>query len=88
MEDLCQHLSKKSSVVSPAEAQEMISSVIQALLLVENHLKNMQESDLKVKELFVSLLMSTPKERYSLKKVDVSFFMCRGFSRGCCGGRS
>lgn len=68
MEDLCQHLSKKSSVVSPAEAQEMISSVIQALLLVENYLKNIQEADLKVKELFVSLLVSTPEELSSLKQ--------------------
>lgn len=74
MEDLCQHLSKKSSVVSPAEAQEMISSVLQALLLVENYLKNIQEADLKVKELFVSLLVSTPEELYSLKQSRRVFF--------------
>lgn len=88
MEDLCQHLSKKSSVVSPAAAQEMISSVIRALLSVENYLKNIQEADLKVKELFVPLLVSTPKELYSLKRFYVLFFMCRGLSRGCYGGRS
>lgn len=51
-------------MVSPAEAQEMISSVIQTLLLAENYLKNIQEADLKVKELFVSSLVSTPEERY------------------------
>lgn len=66
---MCQHLSKKSSVFSPAEAQEIISSVIQALLLVENYLKDIQAADLKVKELFVSLLVSTPEELLKLIKI-------------------
>lgn len=52
MEDLCQCLLKKTSVVTPAKAQEMILSITQALLLVEKHLKNIQEADLKVKKLF------------------------------------
>uniref|UniRef100_UPI0037E842EA evC complex member EVC n=1 Tax=Semicossyphus pulcher TaxID=241346 RepID=UPI0037E842EA len=47
VEDLCHHLLKKTSVFSPDEAQELILSLIQALLLVENHLMNTQEADLK-----------------------------------------
>lgn len=62
---MCQHLSKKCSIVSPAETQEMISVAIQALLSVENYLKNIQEADLKVKELNVSPLVTTPEEQYS-----------------------
>ncbi|XP_044036963.1 ellis-van Creveld syndrome protein [Siniperca chuatsi] len=47
VEDLCQHLLKKTSVFSPDEAQDVILSLIQTLLLVENHLTNTQEADLK-----------------------------------------
>ncbi|XP_037346801.2 evC complex member EVC isoform X1 [Pungitius pungitius] len=47
VEDLCQHLLKNTSVFSPDEAQDMILSLIQTLLLVENHLMNTQEADLK-----------------------------------------
>nr|XP_046240304.1 ellis-van Creveld syndrome protein isoform X2 [Scatophagus argus] len=47
VEDLCQHLLKKTSVFSPDEAQNVILSLIQTLLLVENHLKNTQEAELK-----------------------------------------
>lgn len=66
MEDLCQHILKKTSVVSPAEAQEMIISTIQALLLVEKCLKNIHEADLKVqKQLVLSL-----EDLYSLKKMN------------------
>ncbi|KAF1391380.1 hypothetical protein PFLUV_G00041520 [Perca fluviatilis] len=47
VEDLCQHLLKKPSIFSPDEAQGVILSLIQTLLLVENHLMNTQEADLK-----------------------------------------
>ncbi|XP_070759048.1 evC complex member EVC [Enoplosus armatus] len=47
VEDLCQHLLKKTSVFSPDEAQDVILSLIQTLLLVENHLMSTQEADLK-----------------------------------------
>ncbi|XP_073324485.1 evC complex member EVC [Pagrus major] len=47
LEDLCQHLLKKTSVLSPDEAQDVILSLIQTLVLVENHLMNTQEADLK-----------------------------------------
>ncbi|XP_031132657.1 ellis-van Creveld syndrome protein [Sander lucioperca] len=47
VEDLCQHLLKKPSIFSPDEAQDVILSLIQTLLLVENHLMNTQEADLK-----------------------------------------
>uniref|UniRef100_G3NZZ6 EvC ciliary complex subunit 1 n=1 Tax=Gasterosteus aculeatus TaxID=69293 RepID=G3NZZ6_GASAC len=47
VEDLCQHLLRKTSVFSPDEAQDVILSLIQTLLLVENHLMNTQEADLK-----------------------------------------
>ncbi|XP_049894027.1 evC complex member EVC [Epinephelus moara] len=47
VEDLCQHLLKKTSIFSPDEAQDVILSLIQTLLLVENHLMNTQEADLK-----------------------------------------
>lgn len=50
VEDLCQHLLKKTSVFSPDEAQDVILSLIQTLLLVENQLMNTQEADLKVKK--------------------------------------
>ncbi|XP_030276263.1 ellis-van Creveld syndrome protein [Sparus aurata] len=47
LEDLCQHLLKKTSVLSPDEAQDVILSHIQTLVLIENHLMNTQEADLK-----------------------------------------
>uniref|UniRef100_A0A3Q3IJP8 Ellis van Creveld syndrome n=1 Tax=Monopterus albus TaxID=43700 RepID=A0A3Q3IJP8_MONAL len=47
VEDLCQHLLKKTSIFSTDEAQDVIHSLIQALLLVENHLVNIQTVDLK-----------------------------------------
>ncbi|XP_029287934.1 ellis-van Creveld syndrome protein [Cottoperca gobio] len=47
VEDLCQHLLKKTSIFSPDEAQDVILSLVQTLLLVENHLMNTQEADLK-----------------------------------------
>ncbi|XP_033990988.1 ellis-van Creveld syndrome protein [Trematomus bernacchii] len=46
VEDLGQHLLKKTSIFSPDEAQEVILSLIKTLLLVENHLMNTQEADL------------------------------------------
>lgn len=49
VEDLCQHLLKKNSIFSPNEAQDVILSLTQTLLSAENHLKNAQEADLKVK---------------------------------------
>lgn len=48
VEDLCQHLLKKTSIFSLDEAQDVIQSLIQTLLLVENHLVNTQEADLTV----------------------------------------
>lgn len=48
VEDLCQHLLKETSIFSPNEAQDVILSLTQTLLSAENHLKNAQESDLKV----------------------------------------
>lgn len=50
VEDLCQYLLKKTSVFSPDEAQHVILSLNQTLVLVENHLMNTQEADLKVKQ--------------------------------------
>uniref|UniRef100_A0A672HVQ5 EvC ciliary complex subunit 1 n=1 Tax=Salarias fasciatus TaxID=181472 RepID=A0A672HVQ5_SALFA len=47
VEDLCQHLLRKTSVFSPDEAQEVILSLSQTLLLVETHLMKVQEADLK-----------------------------------------
>ncbi|XP_070702526.1 evC complex member EVC [Pempheris klunzingeri] len=47
VEDLSQHLLKKTSVLSPDEAQDVILSLIQALLLVENNMMNIQVADLK-----------------------------------------
>ncbi|XP_042351685.1 ellis-van Creveld syndrome protein [Plectropomus leopardus] len=47
VEDLCQQMLKKTSIFSPDEAQDVILSLIQTLLLVENHLMNTQEDDLK-----------------------------------------
>ncbi|KAF7668589.1 hypothetical protein LDENG_00002110 [Lucifuga dentata] len=47
VENWCQHLLNKSSVFLPDEAQDVIHSVIQTLLLVEKHLMNTQEADLK-----------------------------------------
>ncbi|KAM7422182.1 hypothetical protein PAMA_010314 [Pampus argenteus] len=47
VEDLCQHLLKKTSIFTPDEAQDVTASLIQTLLSVENHLMNTQEVDLK-----------------------------------------
>ncbi|CAI5688389.1 unnamed protein product [Oreochromis niloticus] len=47
VEDLCQQLLKKTSSFSPDEAQNVIQSLIQTLLLVEKHLLKAQEVDLK-----------------------------------------
>ncbi|XP_044204715.1 ellis-van Creveld syndrome protein [Thunnus albacares] len=47
VEDLCQHLLKKSSIFTPDEAQDVTASLIQTLLSVENHLMNTQEADVK-----------------------------------------
>ncbi|KAM9362382.1 evC complex member EVC [Symphorus nematophorus] len=47
VEDLCQNLLKKTGIFSPDEAQDMIHSLIQTLLLVENHFAKTQEADLR-----------------------------------------
>ncbi|KAG7494061.1 ellis-van Creveld syndrome protein [Solea senegalensis] len=47
VEDLFQHLLSKTSIFSRDEAQDVIMSLIQTLLLVENHLVNTQEAELK-----------------------------------------
>ncbi|XP_017278268.1 ellis-van Creveld syndrome protein [Kryptolebias marmoratus] len=47
VEDLCQLLLKRSSVSSPDDAEDVISSLIQTLVSVENHLMKVQEADLK-----------------------------------------
>ncbi|XP_034548695.1 ellis-van Creveld syndrome protein-like [Notolabrus celidotus] len=47
LEELCQQLLKKFSIFSPDEAQEVIHSLIQTLVSVENHLMNSQEAELK-----------------------------------------
>uniref|UniRef100_A0A3B4YA23 EvC ciliary complex subunit 1 n=1 Tax=Seriola lalandi dorsalis TaxID=1841481 RepID=A0A3B4YA23_SERLL len=47
VEDLCQHLLRKTSIFSPDEAQDVNLSLIRTLLLVENHLVSTQEADLK-----------------------------------------
>ncbi|XP_069567404.1 evC complex member EVC [Brachyistius frenatus] len=47
VEDLCQHLLKKTSIFPSDEVQNVILSLIQTLLLVENHLMKVQEADLK-----------------------------------------
>ncbi|XP_071369236.1 evC complex member EVC isoform X2 [Centroberyx affinis] len=47
VEALCQHLLNKTSALPTDEAQDIIHSLIQTLLLVENHLINAQEADLK-----------------------------------------
>ncbi|CAJ1051563.1 ellis-van Creveld syndrome protein-like [Xyrichtys novacula] len=47
VEDLCQQLLKKSSILPPDEAQELIHSLTQTLVVVENHLTNAQEAELK-----------------------------------------
>uniref|UniRef100_A0A3Q1EFI9 EvC ciliary complex subunit 1 n=1 Tax=Acanthochromis polyacanthus TaxID=80966 RepID=A0A3Q1EFI9_9TELE len=47
VEDLCQHVLKKTGIFSPDEAQSVILSLIQTLLVVENHLMKVQEADLK-----------------------------------------
>ncbi|KAK2862378.1 hypothetical protein Q5P01_001911 [Channa striata] len=47
VEDLCQHLLKNASIFSPDEAQDVILSLSQTILLVEKHLVNTQQADLK-----------------------------------------
>ncbi|KAF0035166.1 hypothetical protein F2P81_012924 [Scophthalmus maximus] len=47
LEDLCQTLLTKTSIFSRDEAQDVILSLIQTLMSVENHLVNTQEADLK-----------------------------------------
>ncbi|XP_041672290.1 ellis-van Creveld syndrome protein isoform X2 [Cheilinus undulatus] len=47
VEDLCQQLLKKTSIFSQDESQEVIHSLIQTLLFVENHLMNAQQAELK-----------------------------------------
>ncbi|KAM9759637.1 evC complex member EVC isoform 1-T1 [Menidia menidia] len=47
VENLCQLLLKRTSVLSLDDAQSLILSVIQTLLLVENNLWKIQEADLK-----------------------------------------
>ncbi|CAN9512397.1 unnamed protein product [Ophioblennius macclurei] len=47
VEDLCQHLLKKTSIFSPEEAQEVILSLSQTLLSVDIQLMKVQEADLK-----------------------------------------
>ncbi|XP_053172161.1 evC complex member EVC [Scomber japonicus] len=47
VEDLCQHLLKKTSIFTPDEAQNVTASLIQTLLSVEDHLMNTQEADVK-----------------------------------------
>uniref|UniRef100_A0A3P9DPD7 EvC ciliary complex subunit 1 n=1 Tax=Maylandia zebra TaxID=106582 RepID=A0A3P9DPD7_9CICH len=47
VEDLCKQLLKKTSSFSPDEAQNVIQTLIQTLLLVEKHLLKAQEVDLK-----------------------------------------
>lgn len=49
LEDLCQTLLTKTSIFSRDEAQDVILSLIQTLMSVENHLVNTQEADLKVR---------------------------------------
>ncbi|XP_029989475.1 ellis-van Creveld syndrome protein [Sphaeramia orbicularis] len=47
VEDLSQHLLKRSSIFPPDEAQDVTNSLIQTLLLVENHLTTAQDANLK-----------------------------------------
>lgn len=48
VEDFCQHLLKKSSIFSQEESQDLILSLIQTLLVVEDHMQDTQEAELKV----------------------------------------
>lgn len=48
VEDFCQIMLKKSSVFSQDECQELIGSLIQTLVAMENHLKDSQEAELEV----------------------------------------
>lgn len=52
VEDLCHLLLKRSSVFSPDDSQDVVFSLIQTLLFVENHLMTLQEADLQV-QMFV-----------------------------------
>ncbi|XP_032368604.1 ellis-van Creveld syndrome protein [Etheostoma spectabile] len=75
VEDLCQHLLKKTSIFSPDEAQDVILSLIQTLLLVENHLMNTQEADLKriqQKLLWWEELMGLLQSQPALLRLEVS----------------
>ncbi|XP_078104190.1 evC complex member EVC [Sander vitreus] len=75
VEDLCQHLLKKPSIFSPDEAQDVILSLIQTLLLVENHLMNTQEADLKriqQKLLWWEELMGLLQSQPALLRLEVS----------------
>ncbi|XP_013865106.1 ellis-van Creveld syndrome protein isoform X2 [Austrofundulus limnaeus] len=47
VEDLCHLLLKRSSVFSPDDSQDVVSSLIQTLLFVENHLLTLQEAELQ-----------------------------------------
>ncbi|XP_029906468.1 ellis-van Creveld syndrome protein isoform X2 [Myripristis murdjan] len=47
VEALCQHLLSKTSVLPTDEAQDVILSLIQTLLMVEEHLASAQEAELK-----------------------------------------
>lgn len=67
MEDLCQQLLKKTSIFSADEAQDVILSLIQTLVLIEKHLMNTQEADLKV--MCCDFLIYSP---YSKKKLNQS----------------
>lgn len=49
VEDFCQNILKKSSVVSQDECQDLIGTLIQTLVAIENHLKDSQEAELKVR---------------------------------------
>lgn len=48
VEDFCQNMLKKSSLFSQDECQDLIGSLIQTLVAMENHLKDSQEAELKV----------------------------------------
>ncbi|XP_059184914.1 evC complex member EVC [Centropristis striata] len=79
VEDLCQHLLKKTSVLSTDEAQDVILSVIQTLLLVEKHLMTIQEADLKriqQKLLWWEELTGLLQSQPALLKREVSLRQC------------
>lgn len=49
VEDFSQNILKKSSIVSQDECQDLIGTLIQTLVAIENHLKDSQEAELKVR---------------------------------------